>query len=100
MVDTDLIKAVLVGIVRWVLTLVLGGLVVKKYLTDDQLSAVAWPITGAIIILASIVWSKVKQKFKFDTAVDAPANASVNKIKTEAARANPLIPNSLINLLK
>jgi len=72
------------GIIRSILMAIFGGLVVKGYVTNDQLVLIAGALAGAVVVIGLSVWSKIKAKYALEAARDLPAHSTIEEIRTVA----------------
>lgn len=85
----ELFKSWIGVIIRMALTIFSTWLISKKILTPDQatgfLDSVTVGITGFVATLAWSLFQKYRSKLKFFTALELPANANAETVKTVIA---------------
>ncbi len=77
--------SVIAALIRALLMFTFGYFVNKKILTNDQVSAIALPIAGALITLAVALWTRYKQVVMTHLALNMPAGTSPLELKAAYA---------------
>lgn len=78
-------KAILAALVRYALIALFGFLVKAGYVTTDDLTTAVPIVVGAILVVASMAWRKIKTLARIDAARELPANSTTDQIKSRAS---------------
>ena len=77
----DTLKSILTGLIRYVLIGIFGNLIAKGYVTENNLLLASGLIAGALLVVGSMIWRKIKTRFRIEAASQLPANAGMDEIK-------------------
>lgn len=88
----EVIKSILIAMVRVGLIALFGWFIAKGYVTEAQLTTAAPIVTGFIIVVVGIIIRKIKTKYRIEAALELPANSTPAEVKQLAVEKNPL-PN-------
>lgn len=95
--DSQLLKSIVTGIVRWAITALCGWLIAlgvfhEGQFTDAQITLLVGGVTGLLITLGLAVWRKIDTKYKILAALHLPSYATPEEVKAKANELNPLVP--------
>lgn len=90
--NLNLIKSIVIELVRYVLIAIFGVLIAKGVVTEGQLTKAVTIVAGALIVTATMIWRKIKTKYRLDAAIQLPANVSPERVEKLANQLNPLLP--------
>lgn len=77
----EILRAAIGSIVRWLLTGLAGYLVAHGALTEGQAGELLLTVGSGVAALVWSLWRKYRARLKFITALELPANASVDQVK-------------------
>ncbi len=80
-----IVNAAIGSIVRWALAGLFGYLVAHGALTEGQAGELALTIGSGTAALTWSLWQKYRQKLKFATALELPANVSTAHVDSVIA---------------
>lgn len=81
MFNSDVIKGYLAGLLRIVLGSALTYAIAKGYLTDESAGQLVLIIAGALVVLGTSLFSKIRADNKVQVALELPANSSKAKLE-------------------
>jgi hypothetical protein len=82
--NDQLLKSILTGLLRYVLIAIFGFLIKAGYVSLDQLETAAPIVAGALIVVGSMVWRKIKTRYQLQAASALPVNSTPEEIKVLA----------------
>lgn len=80
MFNSDVIKGYLAGLLRIVLGSALTYAIAKGYLTDESAGQLVVIIAGALVVLGTSLFSKIRADNKVAVALEQPAGTSKEKL--------------------
>ena len=88
MFNSDVIKGYLAGLLRIVLGSALTYAIAKGYLTDESAGQLVLIIAGALVVLGTSLFSKIRADNKVTVALTLPADSSKAKLEDVIASKN------------
>jgi hypothetical protein len=84
MFNTEAIKSIIAGLIRFALMWAFGWAVKGGYVTTESLETAIPILLGGVLVIASMVWRKIKTRFQIEAASILPADSTISEIKSVA----------------
>lgn len=92
------IRSVAAGLLRYVLAGVIGWLISKGIATPEQVEILIAGLSGAIVLAATLVWVKYRDRVRFLTALRQPTGATEDDVQRAIDRGRGVKPTDLTML--